>query len=453
MIFNAPRFIVIDDNGQHLKSITDTLNSLGVASLGIQYDPENELKKEKEYFRGVRCLFMDLHLDGDQIGSDEKRIFTIIAAILDDNIHENGGPYVLVIWTQHAHLSDDLKSYLDNNLDPAKPYTRPLAVLYIDKKEVIDIDNGVPEDPEDFKKKVMDIITTIPQLSALLSWEADVLSASAETLSSLINLVPSEKRKSPTFANELDSVLSLLAREAVGKDNVDSDPRVAIYRVLSPMLYDRIMIQKVTKDMQEIWKSAVTRYAARKINAVSPSERGNMNRMLHFDVPGSVNIKPTEWGAVVAWPFDKDDECMKGKLGLTMEKLMGDEFKLLNESMKVCTPVLVRVGAACDYAQNKTGPITYYFGLEIPESAYRRGGKKDKPVKLSDAIWVSPVYLLPEAGENSKLFVHIRFPITVLPSDCPDWKVRFRMREQILMHLISNASHYNSRPGIIQLRT
>jgi hypothetical protein len=120
-------------------------------------------------------------------------------------------------------------------------------------------------------------------------------------------------------------------------------------------------------------------------------------------------------------------------------------------AMSVCKPKLVRVGAACDYAQSKKGPITYLFGFEVPESAARRKDDRNNLLKLSDAIWQSPVFLPPDSHEPSRLLVHMRFPVTVLPKACAKWRASYRLREQLLMQLISAASAYAARPGIVQL--
>lgn len=88
MIFSASRFVVVDDRLNHLRAITDTFQRLGTACIGVHYDPAQELNKD--HFRGVRCLFMDLHLVDGQASTDERRHYAVIASILEDNICKNG---------------------------------------------------------------------------------------------------------------------------------------------------------------------------------------------------------------------------------------------------------------------------------------------------------------------------------------------------------------------------
>lgn len=448
MMFAAPRFIAVDDKKEHLEAILSSFQQIGTPCMGILFDPEHDI--DKAHFRGVRCIFMDLHLLSGAVVTDHKADYARIQTILEDSITSSGGPFVLVIWTEFPNLKDGLIAYLEKNLDPAAPHTWPLAVLSMSKAEFLDLTTGALKDPEKLVQAVKGAILENTQLAALLEWETDVSTAAGATLASLLNLVPSDKRTAADFSGALDLILSRLAKEAVGSSHVDASPRSAISTALAPILSDRILNQDVTEDAKKIWGKAVTRHTDPKLEKASAAEAGEINRMLHLAVPGSEVLLPTDWGAVVAWPFAWDDEVLADLTGLSKKAMMCQEFKLRSDAMDKCRPVLVRVGAACDYAQNNPGPITYLFGLDIPESAKRQesGGKTIKP---SDAVWISPIFLMPQAAEPSRLHVHIRFPQTHLPAKTEDWQVICRLREQLLMHLISAASTHVARPGIVQL--
>ncbi len=441
MIFSAPRFVVVDDKETHLRAISETFQRIGTPCIGILYDSSQEL--DQNLFRGVRCLFMDLHLVGGQASTDEKRHFALIASLLEDNINKNGGPFILIVWTAHEHLSDGLREYLDSSIAPEKPYARPLAVLSLAKEKFIDVDNGDIINPETLRNSVRETILSSPQLAALLSWESDVLAAAGATLASLLSLVPSDKRKSNEFPSALDTILSQLAQEAVGKGHVDVDVRAAISMALAPILSDRILNQHVLESTRETWGKAVTRYSEEKLEAPSPCAVGEINRMLHLAALGAENFLPTDWGAVVTWPFLWTNEELRRLTGLTIDQLMKDEFRLKENT--IVSPVLIRIGAACDYAQNKPGPIMYLLGLTIPHGTKING-------KQTDAIWKSPLFLMPGATGVSCIHVHVRYLLTYPQDTCAAWQSCCRLREQLLMHLIITASNHAARPGIIQLR-
>ena len=413
--------------------------------MGIRYDPAEELNEA--HFRGVRCLFMDLHLVDGQAGSDEQRHYGVIAAILEKNINPRGGPFILVVWTEHPHLSVELKNYLDVRLDVDKPHVRPLAVISLAKEKFINVDDGTVSDPPELQRAVQAAIASNPQLAALLGWETDVLEAAANTLASLLSLVPSTQRSSETFPAELDIVLSRLARATVGGNNVTGNPRAAITTALAPILIDRVLNQGVTEDVQEVWAKAVTRHAEPKLSPVTGLESGAINRMLHLAFQGVEALRPTDWGAVLEWPYPWTDEEMLRQTGLTKEAMVCEEFRFPQNAISNVKPILVRIGAACDYAQDNGGLIPLLFGFIIMESQ-----KRDKGVKPSAAIWQSPEFLMPDAEAPSRLHIHFRFPQNHLAAKITSWTAIYRLREQLLMHLISSASTYASRPGIVELR-
>lgn len=444
MIFSAPRFVVVDDRDHHLLAITRTFQLLGTPCMGIRYDPAEELKQD--HFKGVRCLFMDLHLVDGQASTDQRRHYGLIASILEDNISRNGGPFILVVWTEHEHLSVELRDYLDQNIDAEKPHARPLAVLSLAKEKFINVGDGDIVNPEELKKAVHNAVVANPQIAALLGWEADVLLAAGDTLAELLKLVPAQERVSASFPGALDTILSRLAREAVGRPNVEVNHRTAITTALAPILADRVLNQEVSPETAELWKKAVTRHNDDSLQDASSQVAGCVNRMLHVAVPGSETILATDWGAVVELSEDiwSSDEQMRQVFDGTRIELLEEEFKIKAVDHDKCRPCLIRVGAACDYAQKRRGPLTYLLGLEIPIDLKRTS-------KAPVAEWNSPVLVLDGTPSPFRLHVNVRFSMSRPASACEAWKIRYRLREQLLMLLLSHSNGYTSRPGIVQL--
>jgi hypothetical protein len=109
--------------------------------------------------------------------------------------------------------------------------------------------------------------------------------------------------------------------------------------------------------------------------------------------------------------------------------------------------VLVRIGAACDYAQNRSGPIPYVFGALVPASLELRDSSK-----LSPALIDSPVLEFPGTGAG-RLFVDARYQISLTGKDVADWEAICRVREQMLMLIAGHSAGYAMRPGIISIRS
>ena len=447
-MFTPPRFVVVDDKPDHLTAVLDVFQKLGTPCLGITYDPEREL--DRQNFEGVRALFLDLHLTDLAATTDKRRHFAIIAGLLEDNISPAGGPFILVVWTEHEGEVEGLRAYLDDTdaIDSGKPHARPLAIVGLPKGRFIDVNTGEPlsDRADALRAAVEAAVSEKSQLAALLSWEADVQAAAGATLATLMELVPEEKRNSASFAEGLDEILSRLAREAVGEPHVATDPRAAITSALAPILADRIVNQRASKAASKLWSRALTWNGRGRLD---PAASGKVNRMLHVAVRPLETIRPTDWGAVVEFPdaWWRDDELPK-RFGVTRDQLLGDEYKIKPEDRERCRPRLVRIGAACDYAQNRSGPITYLFGLEIPMEV-ERSRKKGKKPPASE--WPSPTLVVePDAGPFV-LAVNARYPLNAAPADAEAWRLVYRLREQLLMHLISHAGSYLARPGIVQL--
>lgn len=450
-MFLPPRFVAIDDNPKHLNAILDVFQSLGSPCLGIVFDPAQALEKQR--FEGVRGLFLDLHLLDSTVDIDEtkarERDFPHIVHILETCISPAGGPFVLVIWTRHAALAEGLGEYLDQNLNPENPHACPLAVTSLPKTDFINADTGeiVPDKAEALRDAVTSAVSEKAQLAALLAWEADVQRAAGATLSAVMELVPDAQRKSTLYASGLDEVLSRLARAAVGRPHVEADPKAAIAAALAPMLTDRVVNQEGLPADTAVWQEALTWEGGEPLDS---TRAGKVNRMLHVAIPLSEGIRPTDWGAVVEFPNEWwNDDRLQNLFGLRQNQLLGGEFKIRREDRDRCRPRLVRVGAACDHAQNRRGPVLYLFGLEIDCDIERKPDDDDQ-VRLPASEWSSPALLLePDIGPFV-LAVNSRYSVSVSPADAAGWQPMYRLREQLVMHLISHAGSYLTRPGIVR---
>ena len=448
-MFTPPRFVVVDDKPDHLTAVLNVFQELGTPCLGITWDPERGL--DKQNFESVRALFLDIHLTDSVATTDEKRHFSVIGSLLEDNISPTGGPFILVVWTEHEDEVEGLRAYLDDadTIDSEKPHARPLAIVGLPKDRFINVNTGRPRAgrADALRAAVEAAVGEKPQLAALLSWEADVQAAAGATLATLMELVPDEKRNSASFADGLDEILSRLAREAVGQPHVETDPRAAITSALAPILADRIVYQEASEATSKVWGEALTRWNG--LGKLDWAASGKVNRMLHVAVPPSETIRPTDWGAVVEFPdvWWKDDE-LRNRFGVTPDQLLKDEYKLESEGREKCRPRLIRIAAACDYAQNRSGPLTYLFGLEIPMKV-DPSRKKRKNLPASE--WPSPTLVVEPDDGPFVLAVNARYPLNAVPAATEGWHPVYRLRERLLMHLISHAGSYLARPGIVQL--
>jgi len=430
-MFTPGRYVVVDDQRDELRILVEALHGIGAPCVGVHYtgrplDPAS--------FAGVRVLFSDLYL---LAAGNERQQFGAIEALLRTNVDPTkGGPYILVIWTSHEEQVGGLRAYLHERLEVEK---RPLAILGLDKKEYLV--EGALAKPGELAQAIADRVNASPQIRALISWEADVLAAAGATLAQVTELVPAKERDVADFNNKLDGVLSQLAVAAVGAPNVAIDRRAAINAALAPILADRIVNAPPGPDAG-VWNAAITR--EQNLPPIDSAQSGRMNRMLHLSLPGGGEvIKATDWGAVLKLPAEAiEEEASLAMFGVQFTTILADEFKIKAAAHGACTPVVVRIGAACDHAQRKPGPLPYVLGLLVPDAP-----KYSRP----KAVVEGPVFVLGEEQGPVKLLVNARFQITMVEPPAT-WTPLFRIREQLLMMIAAHVAEYTTRPGILEFR-
>ena len=443
-MFTPPRFVAVDDKPEHLTPILSVFQQLGTPCLGIEYDAEHGLGGEAQRnLRGVRVLFLDLHLTDSVVATDYKRHFGTIAELLETNISRTGGPFILVVWTSFEDEVEQLGHYLNETFDPAALHALPLAVIPLAKNPFIKQTGELHSDTADsLRKAVTDAVNKIPQLAALVAWEIDVQAAAGATLSALVQSVPESKRTTTSIAGGLGHLLAQLASASAGEARARADPRSAVTSALAPILADRIVHQESLEPSSEQWQAAPGWDDG---SSLEPEAAARINRMVHIASAPSETLQPDVWGAVVEFPDALwNDEAVQHLFGVTQARLLCKEFKIEANQDELQRRRLVRIGAVCDYAQNHSGPLTYLFGIEIPP--------KMKRDKRPPSVWNSPPLLLNSEDGPFQLDVSARFSLSITSDKVTDWKPTYRLREQLLMHLISHASNHLSRPGILQLR-
>ena len=442
MIFPPPRFVVVDDKKDHLSAILGAFQELGAPCLGLHYDARDGLgTAARSHLRGVRVLCLDLHLTDVLATTDPTRHFGVIAELLETNISSTGGPFILIVWTAHEEEAEHLGDYLDSAFGTSVSHARPLNILPLAKTSFIDKRDGelLSGAAESLREALLNAVNDVPQLAALLEWETNVQAATGATLSALVGSVPEDQRSIAHVATGLGAVLAHLGTAASGEDNAKSDPRTAVSSALAPLLADRIIHRDSAEQFSDQWKDALTWDRGPSLQLES---KATFNRMVHIAAASPSTVQADAWGAVVELPTVwRNDSNLQERFAISQAQLATGEFKLGSDTLR--NPRLIRIGAVCDYVRNRPGPLTYLLATEAPLTP--------KPGKLPASVWRSPALLLDPAEEPFELRVSARFPTTATSGEVANWKPVYRLREQLLMHLISHASNHLSRPGILQL--
>lgn len=446
-MFTPPRFVVIDDKPLHAYAIAACIQELGSSCATVIYSLEKDVPPH--VFAGARVIFMDLQLL-DSAAGDFKRHFAEIQRILGQVISPNGGPYMLVLWTDAPEHADGLRDYLEEHLFPNSPHTRPLSLLALSKTDYIDLQTGEPTHPAELGMKIQADIKSIPSMAALLQWEADVLTATNGVLQIVLSAAVDDEG-----VLDLGSVLKRIAIEAVGEPHAQNEPAAAVHSALLPLLQDQLQYFNDETPGSENWKTAFEG-APDTLPKLSRKHAATLNSHLHVQL-ASGDIVPTAWGAI----SEIEADFPWGNFGLTGVQNFVDEVVVRGVNTKwdqVSTDMTmgkgtarqlqvgqIRVGAACDFAQKTDGPVPYVLTAFVPS---RTDSPKKNPELLArSTAWLSPLLDIGNWGQGF-LFVEPRFALTRGETQTSDFVVLARMREQLLLELIAAIAHHGARPGI-----
>lgn len=431
-MFTPGRYVVVDDDEKELGLLVDALQSSGVPCLGVRYTDEDGVKAS--FLRGSRVLFLDLHLTTGAPASDIAVPASIITAILEEAIEEGAAPYIVVLWTKHTDQKDAFEDYLFENLAPGK---RPIKVVGLDKNHFLAANSG----PK-LLETVTDAISVDPRLNVLLQWEREVLSAASRTVGSVVRMVPDLKRTEADFSGDLDRVLSVLAREALGATHAAADPRTALNSALTPILSDRLANMEIGAAEIEVWKSGITRISEEGLGA--ENDAAQLNAMLHIALPQSEHMTPGGLGVVTLVSSEAADaEAMIGEMfGLKANSHLSNLFQIRERAdrrrSRLC---LLRIGAACDFAQARKGPMPFVLGAVIPVDIERT----DRPL----AEFETPPFILPDFDGPVRMAWNVRMTATRTEAQIETWAPSWRLREQLLAQVVMQGAGYATRPGIV----
>lgn len=442
----SPKIVVMDDNPFDIEAILEGLQQLGTVAVGLLYDPEvnREIK-----FPCLRLLFLDLYLSRESMDPQRQIKNTIeqVARLID----QENGPYAIVLWSQHAEEIDGFRREIGTRLS-AVSLPSPLSVVSLSKSDHIDPSasdkNLRIRDPKRLGMEIAKQIQDNPQLAALISWEEHVSRAADETIRQIFKIAsrPRDGRapsSSPT--SELNRVLGEIAVTSAGLENAREDPFRATNDVLGQVLIDRLIHRSASEDVSDLWSQAVTSFE--KASSLSEMDAAEMNRFLHFEMcdssaPSRAHVR----GSVVDISSLSDTE-FADLWGLTHESILG-ELKLDRSShsraLDSLCRVMIQIQAPCDQAQRRSGLLPYVLGvgMALPSNNWLETAKKRVD------LWVSPSFL---QGETVHYLVfHFRFMTGLPRQNAEKFRVRYRLREQLLSDLTHQLHGYGGRPGFVK---
>jgi hypothetical protein len=456
-MFIYSRFVVVDDKGHHLSGIKQSLNALRLDCHSKLYTDESVA--DWATLPGTRMLFLDQNLTtGATFGSSNNPAFSALADVVMKLICPESGPYGLILWAEQPEL-EQLKEFMFERFTDENSRLLPVFFAALTKGDYINTSTGEVTDPQKLQNDIFARISENPQLRALLSWEADVAAATDAVLRSVVNLMPDEKLISNEFSSELGQVLYRLSQAGAGINRAMESPREAINRVLVPILADRIIEHDPASMDTFDWRDALVEPQ----NSLSVKSQASVNAAVHLSFAkslGSTAILPTELGAVVELPEDDLSAFLEKRFGLNDIEFREALFQVSESEWTKCRPRLIRIGAPCDSAQPKLGPLAYLFALEWPfanaDGANGTDGKKlnfrAKSSRIrKDLEWQSPIFDFDDRNNPGRISAFKNLVLSVPKDEAKDWIPVYRFRDELISEITHSYARYIARIGIVTL--
>lgn len=431
-MLDSPRIVAFDNEEEHLDALIRGINGAGTACLGFLYTGDiDDMKLAPCPY--VRVVFFDLNMVDLATPSEFLQHYSNIGELLGRLSPK--GPYLLVLWTHYDDRVNELQDFLDQRLNDV---CKPFSIDALPKERYID-ENGAIRDIDELVQAIRCTVQESPALAALSDWESKVSSAAAETLSS-VTLLGSTSKGSELQQKDIPRLMAEMAKAAAGEDNVASNPSRAMGDALLPVLADHVSSSMSQDGSAALWKEVLDSATG----GISEQEAAQLNLAIHFATDIGT-LQGAERGAVI--PLG----AVLSALDLSFSDVFGTEENQTAQKQFRCKDlhqsgarwVLVQAQAACDYAQRQPGPLPFYLGIDMPQSASASGSPPA-------AVWTSPFFQI--NSEVRELRVSARFHVSITEKRAKSVQPIYRLREQILGTLVHCMHSYGSRPGAISLR-
>lgn len=454
-MFLASRFVVVDDKPEHIKGIKDSLDAL-------RYDCHTRLYEEEtvggwSVLPGIRMLFIDKNLRaGVTMGGGPQNAFAAIVEVIEKLISPESGPYGLVLWAEQPDY-EAFKTFLYERLATDKPDLLPVFCEQLRKGDYINTTTGAVLDPPKLQADIIAKMSSSLQMKALFSWEEDVVAAMDAVLKSIVGLVAPNKRGSEEFGQELGKVLYRLSQAGSGVDRAQESPRESINQVLVPILADRITEHDPDGSQGDSWREALVVPTEKPAPVSVQSAVNSAIHLSHGRTGDGSTLKASDLGAVVEFPFNEVEKALEEQFGITKAIIMGENFfGMTDADWEASSLRLVQIGATCDHAQPKDGPIQFLLALEwaFPNIEGTRAAGSSLHAKKSPKSqeWCSPVIGVGDDRKPGRLSAFLSCTISVPRPAVGGWTVKYRLREELVSKLTQEYARHISRPGIVELR-
>ncbi|MEO0288971.1 MAG: hypothetical protein ABIN00_04995 [candidate division WOR-3 bacterium] len=438
--------IIIDDQ---IEEALPLMRALSKHNISYKYfTGKNEDLPEKP-LSNVKIIFLDIQLEGMEGVQNDRTKLTVLANIISKIVDNSCFPYMIIAWTKHQDLVDELNKYLKNN-------NPPFIILAIGKEEVKENDEY---NVNKIEEKLKEEINKSEAFQFFLKWQNIANTSSIQVVNEVASIYPLDNQ----WDKNIKSILNMLAEAYAGKQAGNEGHKNAL--MCFNNLYLDIIENNILSGIPDF------HIDIQEMKNLNDNEiKGELNRRLlisfeksNFVVPGNIyeendcfefiKLNPKDVFQKVDVEFKKKlEECLKRFEFGDCNEVIKRVFKIFKKQLVECCSkpnteyednkfflIYLEVSPFCDYAQNKWKMHRILPGISWPFE-YERNLKK------ADYIYKTPLFRI----DNKLLFYvfDIRY-LTSLPLEAlNNVNSKKRFRKELLNDIQTKIASHINRPGI-----
>jgi hypothetical protein len=472
-VFGPIRAVAIDDEPRHLLAITTGLSGSGIPCSGYWYDRNTHDLKPQPPAGGLpylRLVFMDLNLEEMAGTTETANLCAVVMNVLKQIISKNGGPYLLIFWTQVGIRVEGVTKMLYERLDEIP---HPIAILELPKNRFLvkapapqDFDVALQEfyselhsNIEDLKRAVKEAVESCPELSLVSMWESRASEASAQAINKISDYAREDVNDPLKLAESIQRVLAEIAIASAGKKSAKESPGRALDGGMIEILADQIGASVEDSNYQSVLQTAIGDAVQEKPVFQNELQMFSaLNTFFHIDTEVG-SAKAGDRGVVISAKSAKGELGFKPDSHLTeflqpstvFAERQPEMAELEREFRGSSEFVLIELGADCDHAQDSVRTRRYLVGLEIPEKFLELARYPTNQKLRSEALQL----LGPWRIDNQIKYLLVscgRYWTCQQREPLKNVKVKYRLRASLVNQLLHHYSVWSSRPGIVEFR-
>lgn len=327
------RVIVVDNEPEDVSDLLACLAKEGVATLyykGFPDFPGSPLS-------GLRLLFLDLELEGLSGQGDKTKVSTA-KNIYRSLVAADNGPLVLILWTKHGELYDQVRSAI---IEVAQ---NPVFIGCMEKADCQDQEHY---STDLIRKKLDEIIIKADVFGLYISWENVVHKATVNQAARLSSIAGTGE----LWAEHMSYALFRMYKAYAGKNQVE-DVKQQLASAL--LLYNECFSSEIANALNNLELNAAQGFRL-KASGLPPSAeeqlRSKINATLLYNFR---DCPPNEPGAVHLIHFDegKNERLRKLKSAI-IEDFTANGDNLCDSPNGFVSLCKVVITPQCDVSQKK----------------------------------------------------------------------------------------------------